>query len=232
MGAREDRLTRQVLDTLLSSDGTPTFAPAVHFTARVAALRDDGTVQLHSNAGENIVRVGASCLLSPAPGDLVAAVSTRDAGSFVIAVLERGPAAGASRLSFCGDVELSVSGGNLSLTTDRRMSVSASECVVEAGSVQASAARVSLFYRTLDAVGEAWSVSVGQLKLVGSLLSCVFDREQHFARLHLRTTEGLDQVRAQSLDYEARDVARLHAENVLVTGSRLVKTTGGQIHMG
>ena len=70
------------------------------------------------------------------------------------------------------------------------------------------------------------------IKIVGSALSSVMDRVQHFSRHYLRTTDGVDRVSATHIECEARQLLRLEGEHALINGEKLVKARGAQIHFG
>jgi hypothetical protein len=85
---------------------------------------------------------------------------------------------------------------------------------------------------TAQVVGGEVRLIGATMKLIGSLLSTVFERATHFSKHHLRTTEGVDRVQATHIEQEAGQLLRLSGEHALVTGEKLVKTRGGQIHFG
>jgi hypothetical protein len=58
------------------------------------------------------------------------------------------------------------------------------------------------------------------------------DRLVHLSRTAFRMTEGVDQVRAGRIDYQAEETVRVHAKDTLVTATRLAKVDARQIHMG
>ena len=57
-------------------------------------------------------------------------------------------------------------------------------------------------------------------------------RDDFWNRLASRTVEGLDQVKAEQIDYAAQKTASMRGENTLVTAEELVKVDGAQIHVG
>jgi len=85
---------------------------------------------------------------------------------------------------------------------------------------------------TVEVVGRDVRLVATSLRLVGSLLSSVMDRVNHFSRHYLRTTEGEDRVTATHVDVEATQLLKVQGEHTLVNGAKLVKARGGQIHFG
>ena len=82
------------------------------------------------------------------------------------------------------------------------------------------------------ATGDDDNAVTQAVKLVGSVLSTVFERVTHFSRNHLRTTDGIDRVQATHVECEAEQLARISGQHLLLNGQNLVKARGGQIHFG
>lgn len=188
-------------------------ALAVTFVAEVMDDEDGYTV----HAGTRPCRAlrAAGCLLEPRSGDRVAcwqvAGDTDLPATFIVAVLSRRDPSACARLSLPGDVELAAPGGSLRL---------------------AARDRIGLVAQTIDSISTVFAATVGQLRLVGALFSTVFDRETHHAQQHSRSVDGVDRLDAAVIDHQARELMRLHAQNVLADGERLVKVRGSQIHFG
>jgi hypothetical protein len=85
---------------------------------------------------------------------------------------------------------------------------------------------------TADVVGRQLRLVGTSIKVVGSVLSSVMDRVQHFSRHYLRTTDGIDRVAATHVECEAKQLMRLEGEHMLVNGRELIKARGAQIHFG
>jgi hypothetical protein len=207
----------------------PPATPAAHWCVGVVTARRGERFAVVSGAQALQLQRAVGCLLEPRPGDTVACLHTEAGGEgWVMAVLTREPANetdGPHRVSLPGDTELSVGRGRLSLqATDLALRAD------QGLSVQAHDARLTV--DSGEAVARQWRMSAGVMKLVGSLLSTVVDRAQHFSRHHLRRTEGLDRVHATHLDCEAEQLLRLSGEHALVNGEKLVKARGAQIHFG
>jgi hypothetical protein len=190
-------------------------ALAVTFVAEVLESGPDGIFTLQAGARSCQARRAPSCLLEPRAGDRVACwrVSAGDeaAQTFVVAVLERRDSASPARLSVEGDVEWAAPSGSLRLVARDR---------------------IGLVAQAIDSISSVFAATVGELKLVGALFSTVFDRETHHAQHHARSVDGVDRLDAEVVDHQARTLMRLHAENVLADGERLVKVRGTQIHFG
>lgn len=189
-------------------------ALAVTFVADLLAV-DEAGYTVHAGTRPCHAQRATGCLLEPRAGDRVACWQVADdstaPATFIVAVLSRRDATAPARLTLPGDVELSAPSGSLRL---------------------AARDRIGLVAQTIDSISTVFAATVGQLKLVGALFSSVFDRETHHAQHHSRSVDGVDRLEAAVIDHQARELMRLHAENVLADGERLVKVRGTQIHFG
>ena len=170
------------------------------------------------------VRAAASCLLAPAAGDTVLCFGNARDGIWVLSVLERCAGARERVLLCSGNTRLVVEGGRLALEAEDLHLKS------ERLGVRAAAATLSL--GSTEFVGERMRVVAGTVKLVGSMLSTVMDRVNHFSQNYLRTTRGLDRVDADHIECDAKQLLHLRGEHALINGAKLVKTRGAQIHFG
>lgn len=212
---------------------------ALNFVADVAAQRDDGGFDLDAGGTRLTATLAASCALQPEPGDRVACWRVAEGGAaegrervYVLAVLER-RAAGPARWRLAAGAELKAGDdGALQLQATREIGLAAPALHAQADQVRLHAGSGSFVFRTLDTIGEAVSTTVGQLRLVGQMLSTVFDRQVHHAGQHTRTTDGVDRVQAPVIQQQAGTLLQLQGENVLANGERVVKMQGAQIHLG
>ncbi len=208
---------------------------AVTFVADVAACADDGRFTVRSGAQHYDASVAVSCLVPPQPGDRVAcwrfAASDTDT-VFIVAVLTRATEAAPLRVSLGEGVELSAEHGRLTVSAGQSLQLRAPSCEVHAEQAELRAGKVSLVYRTLQSVGELAALTVGQLRLVGTMLSSVFDQQVHHARQHQRTVDGVDRLDAKVIQQHASSLLHLQGENLLANGERVIKMQGTQIHLG
>lgn len=208
---------------------------AVTFVADVAAGTDDGRFTVRSGAQHYEAQRAVSCLVPPEAGDRVACwrVAAGDADAvFIVAVLTRASAAGAQRVCLGEGVELSAEQGRLTVSASQSLQLRSPSCELHAEQAELRAGKVSLVYRTLQSVGELASLTVGQLRLVGTLLSSVFDQQVHHARQHQRTVDGVDRLDAKVIQQHASSLLQLQGENLLANGERVIKMQGTQIHLG
>jgi len=175
---------------------------------------------------DRAMRLAASCLLVPAPGDCVgwfAEPGDLQAKCWVIAVLERADDAPAT-LHLPDDATLGRCGG--------RLRIASKDLRLESDTLQIRAHHATLLFESAEAIGACWQGIVSALRWTGARIGAVVERVTWVAKTHQRITEGSDTVQAGTLDLRARGLATVHAEHVLVEGERLVKSRAPQIHMG
>lgn len=165
----------------------------------------------------------ASCLLEPAAGDSVACLRIAPAEVWIVAVLQREENT-ANVVSCPGNLRIAVDGGALELQAAR--------VGLRADELDVATQKTRVATDTADVVGRELHLIGTTIKVVGSVLSSVMERVQHFSRHYLRTTDGIDRVAATHLECEAKQLLRLEGEHTLVNGRELVKARGAQIHFG
>ncbi|ARP91784.1 hypothetical protein CAL14_17055 [Bordetella genomosp. 9] len=209
----------------------PAYDP-VHLIGRVIAHEEGDGYRVDCDGFAWRARRAASCLLVPQPGDVVL-ISGPDAGRvYLIAVLEQADA-GHTRLEVAGDAVLAATAGSLALESAKEVALQGREAVrIETGEMSVRARETRCVAERMRYVATELQATVGATRLVGKSYEAVLDRLQLMSRLSFRTTEEIEQVRAGTLDYQAEQAARVHAEYTLVTGGELVKVDARQIHMG
>jgi hypothetical protein len=177
-------------------------------------------------------RRAASCLLEPEVGDLVLVTLVPGRGCYVLAVLERQDT-GHARLVHEGDLELQLPTGRLSMTAAQGMSVvSGKEVSCVTSSVRLHAAEADLFLERTSFLGRLARVEVESLKMLGRFFDSVIERLSQRVQRSYRKIEGMEQVRAEQLDYVAEKNVSVRGHNTLVTAEQLVKLDGEQVHLG
>jgi hypothetical protein len=219
------------MKTAIAARSYPAYDP-VHLLGRVVAREDDGSYRVECDGRPWRARRAASCLLAPDIGDEVL-ISGPDAGRvYLIAVIEQADPSRA-RLELGGDVALESAGGNLALESPRDISLRGGAAVrIETGELDLRAREARCTADRIRYVAAELLATVGTTRLVGKAYEAVLDRMTLMSRLSFRTTDEVEQVRAGTLDYQAEQAARIHANYTMVTGSELVKVDAKQIHMG
>jgi len=185
-----------------------------------------------ADTGEPVVASGdlrlravraASCLLEPAAGDSVACLRIAPNEVWIMAVLQREEGM-PNVVSCAGNMRIAVDGGALSLEAAR--------VGLKSQLLDIAAQKTTMATETADVVGRQFQLIGTSIKVVGSLMSSVMDRVQHFSRHYLRTTDGIDRVAATHIECEAKQLLRIEGEHTLVNGRELIKARGAQIHFG
>lgn len=209
----------------------PAYDP-VHLLGRVIAREDDGSYRVDCDGRAWRARRAASCLLAPDIGDDVLISGPDPARVYLIAVVAQADASRA-RLELPGDVTLASTDGDLSLESAKAITLRGRAAVrVETEDLELRARDARCVAERIRYVATEMQATVGTTRLVGKAYEAVMDRMMLMSRLSFRTTEEVEQVRAGTLDYQAEQAARLHANYTMVTGGELVKVDAKQIHMG
>ncbi|AGU49784.1 hypothetical protein VAPA_1c26860 [Variovorax paradoxus B4] len=158
----------------------------------------------------------ASCLLQPAPGDVVLVAGPHRDCLYLIAVVTQ---ADASRSCIVAEGDLTIS--------SRRGRIS-----MQAPSLSLKAEKAQIDIADMDYRGAEVRVTTLVARFVGRTLETVLDRLSVLTRSSFRLTEEVEQVRAGQIDMQASETLRMHAKNTLVTSKALVKVDAEQIHMG
>ena len=199
-----------------------------------------GTV-VHAEPGLFIVRTGrgdmrarraTSCLVEPRIDDFVLVAGAPSGAAWVLAVLEREAGAGAS-LACDGDLEIKVPEGRVRVASKEGIDlVSQKDVSVLADGVRVHAATGSVVMDSLSYLGGLVRSEIGKLRHEGGIVERVVERVSERVKRSFRKVEEVDQVRAERIDYSAKQVMSLRAENAIVTAEELVKMDGEQIHLG
>ncbi|MDH6592569.1 hypothetical protein M2165_002458 [Variovorax sp. TBS-050B] len=210
---------------------SPTDALAAQYCVGIVIALDESPsgrgdrplVELQSGRLRTFARIASSCLLQPAAGDTVACLRVAPDEMWVTSVLAREPGA-PQLLRSEGPTRWQVHGGDLQIEADA--------LGMRTGRLRIDARAASLMVDEGDLAARQLRLAASALKVVGTTLSSVFERVQHFSHQYLRTTRGIDRVAADNLEREAKQLMRLSGEHVIANGRKLVKARGGQIHLG
>jgi len=188
----------------------------------VSKADEDGFIVTCNGVRTHALRA-ASCLIEPARGDSVACLQVPAQALWIMGVLSRAGNA-PQRLCLQGDACIEVTEGALQLKAD--------SVQMQSSQFHLRADEATMAVESGELVGRQLRITSTVLKLVGSVLSTIADRVNHYSRHHVRTTEGIDRVSATHVECEAQQLLRLSGEHALVNGEKLVKTHGAQIHFG
>lgn len=199
--------------------------------AWVEARLDGGLIRVVADGQAMVCRKAVSCLLEPGPGDRVA-LHAADAGIvYVVAVLER-PSSEPACVCFDRPLQLEVR-GNFELQVQDSVSLQCGRAfAVQAEKALLSIESLELVVTSLQGLIGELGLRTGALRLVSKAIDTVAERLVQVLGDSYRSVDGMDQVRAERIDYAALEQLRLHARNALYTADQLAKIDAGQIHLG
>lgn len=205
---------------------------AVNALGRVASALPGGLYSVESEGRVLRCQRAASCLLRPEIGDLVL-VSGPDANRLYLTAVAEQADARTARLDVSGDLTLASERGAVSIESATQLSLEGREGLrmgtpqleIDAGTADCRVGRLSYS-------GEEAEARVLSIRVIGRVYEAIVDRLVHLSKTAFRMTEGIDQVRASHIDYQASEMARLHGKNTVVTAKDLIKADASQIHMG
>lgn len=198
-----------------------------------AVIRTAGSAfVVETEGGEISAKRAASCLLEPAPGDMVLVAIASADQAYVLAVLEREEGA-PGRISVDGDLDVELRRGRFRVTAEEGVTLASAKDVSVVGSgvnVRAITSEVAL--QSLSFLSTVVRAEVEKAKLLAGSLDSVLDRLSQRVKRAYRVVEESDHLRATRVDYVAKETMGLHGANTLVTAEELVKLEGEQIHVG
>ena len=174
----------------------------------------------------------ASCLLRPEIGDIVL-VSGPDAQRLYLTAVAEQADAGVAHIEVAGDLTVASQRGavtlqgatDLHLSGPRALRMDTAQLRLDAQAADCQVGRMS--YQGVEA-----RATVLNMRIVGRVYEAIVDRLVHLSKSAFRMTEGVDQLHAGQIDYQASEMARVHGRNTVVTAKDLIKADAKQIHMG
>ncbi len=190
---------------------------------------------IHSVASDGRVlrcQRAASCLLRPEVGDMVLVTGPDEHRLYLTAVAEQADARTA-RIDVVGDLTLASERGAVSVKSATELLLEGREgLAMQTGQLRLSAQAADCQVGRMSYQGEEARATVLSIRVIGRVYEAIVDRLVHLSKSAFRMTEGLEQVQAGQIDYQASEMARLHGRNTVVTATNLIKTDAKQIHMG
>lgn len=206
-------------------------APAVEQTVGRIVSHEDGASLVDTPLGRLTARRARSCLVEPNVGDevLLCLVGAR---AHVLAVLE-GDESSRTTIAVEGDLTLRLAQGRLSIAAQDGVGVvSGKDVTISAPHASISAIDANIVVDRLSWIGSAVDAELDRVRVVARSMDRIVDRVTERIKNAYRRVEGVDSLKAQSIDWEAEKNLAVHCENALVTADKLVKMDADQIHMG
>lgn len=194
--------------------GFGTLAGTASTTAEVLAPEGEGFALL-LNARRAVARRAFSCLVEPAPGDLVL-VAVADGERYILAVLERRGDA-ALRMPLAEGASITAAAG--------RIDIAGATVAVTADAAQLAATKLGVSAGRTD-------VRLGAVRLVAEAIESMAERVIGRFRRSYRFVEEGDHVRSRDIDHRASGHLHLRGDTAAVQAKALVKVQSGQIHLG
>jgi hypothetical protein len=165
-------------------------------------------------------------------GDTVL-VSGPDAQRLYLTAVAEQADASMSRIDTEGSMTLAANRGEVSIEADTQLTLKGRQSVrIGTSRLALDAAEADCRVGRLDYEGADVEAKVLNVRVIGRLYEAVVDRLVQLSRSTFRMTDGVEQVRAGRLDYQAEEMLRVHAKNTFVTAERVVKVDARQIHVG
>src|SRR4051812_21982746 len=200
-------------------------------TGKVIDVRG-ASLTVETGTGTYPARRAVSCLVAPEPGDLILTAVTPTGAAYVLAVLER-PGGGAAVLTADEDLSIRLPNGRFSVAAQEGVDlVSGQDMAVIAGELKVTAAEGNVTVSRLSFVSALVETEIDRLKMIAGSVDATLTRFYQRVKRSYRVVEELDQVKAERIDYEAKEHVRLHGKNAIITAESLVKVDGDQIHLG
>ena len=193
---------------------------------------EDAVFVVETDAGQHRARRATSCLLQPAPGDLVLIAVLPRGDAYVLAVLEREEGA-PGKLVADGDLSIELRRGELDLAAPEGVRIVAGkEVSLVSATLRVRAADAHVALDRLSFVGTFVRAQVARAKVFGQSLDTFAERVSQRVKRSYRFVEEAEHVRAERLDYAAKGTLSLHGETARVTASRVAKVDGDQVQIG
>jgi hypothetical protein len=192
---------------------------------------EEGLWRVRTGGGVVRARRAASCLIEPAGGDLALVALTSSGAAWILALLERSRPGRVIAVE--GDLDVRVTGGRLSLASDRDLDVVSGQRVgIVSPAFELSAGLAKLFAGKLGYVGDVLSAEIGKARIEGGVFERIAERVSERVKRCFRMIEEIDQTRAKRVDVAADQLLRLHGGCAAVTAKALVKMDAEQVHVG
>ena len=198
----------------------------------VVVRRDEDGWMVRSVDGVYRAKRAVSCLVEPNEDDVVLLATAQSGACYILAVLERDNDT-KTRIVAEGDLEFSLRRGRFSVAASEGIGlVSKRDVSVVSAEVKVNAVDANVALQRATVVGRYLQSEFLRITSFATSFDGIFDRFSQRVKNAYRRVDGLDQLKAEHVDYSAKRVMSLHGENTVMTAKQLVKLDGDQIHVG
>jgi hypothetical protein len=213
------------------SDTPPPFQAVGTVTARNDGASSPWCVR--ATSGDYEARRAVSCLVEPAVDDTVLLTVLPTGECYVLAILERPEATATATLTVPGDLHVALPGGRFTVAARESVELAAGrEVSIAAGRLNVNAVDGNVVLQKLTLLAGLVRGESESVRVVAATLDSVVGRLTQRLGRSFRTVEESDHLRANHIDYRAKEHLSLHADAAIVSANELVKVDAEQIHLG
>lgn len=184
--------------------------------------------------GEVVSERAVSCLVHPEAGDTVLLSVDMSGDSFILSVLRRDvEARDKTDILFDGEVNLHVSNGTLSLTSDNGITLGSRGEVACAGqkiSLHADEGEATI--KNCSFLGTFLHVQAERIKHVADTVDSVFRQWTQRLERAFRFIKDEEEVQSGSTRYLVEDTLTMHSKNAVHMSEEIVTINAEQVHLG
>jgi len=172
-----------------------------------------------------------SCLVEPQIGDEVLISGPDRDRVFLLAIIAR-PENTTVTLSVTGDMAIRSEAGAVSVHSARLTHIHSNQAVkLTAPNHEQENDSAIMKIGQMNYLGKKLDAVVGSTDFFSNVIGLMSDSFKSVARLCFRHVKEVDHVRAQTIDYEAEKLTRVHGGYTTLTAQEVMKINGDQIHM-
>lgn len=172
-----------------------------------------------------------SCLVEPQIGDEVLVSGPDRHRVFLLAIIAR-PESTAVTLSVTGDMTIRSEAGAVNVHSAMLTHIHSNQAVkLTAPRHEQENDSASMKIGQMHYLGKQLDAVLGSTDFFSNVIGLMSDSFKSVARLCFRHVKEVDHVRAQTIDYEAEKLTRVHGGYTTLTAQEVMKINGDQIHM-
>lgn len=192
----------------------------------------DAFYTVASQGGTVRAERAASCLLEPKVDDLVLVCRDGEGKGFILSVLKREKGEGKLSLCLLGDTELTVKGGDLTVSADRVNLRGRHHLFTSAPAVEINAVRGIARMGDVSFLAGMLRGNIGRVKTtIGSLETAAERIVQRVKRCY-RDVEDFEETRIGRARYLVKGMFSLRAKNSVIESDEAVRIDGEKIYLG